>query len=165
ATVSDPVATYEAVREELELYNPALAAKPELVALNKIDRPDVRERLPLLLERFRQEQPQLRVIPVSAITTQGVKELTAALAETLAALPKEVPRPAETMKVYRLPQHQPDEGWTIEREDDAYRVRGKRVERIVAMTDLTNPDAVDMLQGTLTRMGVLQALEAAGVGS
>ena len=48
ATVSDPLATYEAVREELELYNPALAAKPELVALNKIDRPDVRERLPLL---------------------------------------------------------------------------------------------------------------------
>jgi Obg family GTPase CgtA-like protein len=39
------------------------------------------------------------------------------------------------------------------------------VERIVAMTDLTNPDAVEMLQGTLKRMGVLQALEAAGCGS
>src|SRR5919205_79193 len=66
ATVSDPVATYEAVREELELYNPALAAKPELVALNKIDRPDVRERLPTLLERFKREHPELRVVPVSA---------------------------------------------------------------------------------------------------
>jgi GTP-binding protein len=165
ASVSDPPATYEAVREELELYNPALAAKPELVALNKIDRPDVRERLPLLMERFRQDQPQLRVIPVSAMTTHGLGELTEALAAMLATLPSDLPEPAETMKVYRLPQRRPDEGWTIEREDEAYRVLGKRVERIVAMTDLTNPDAVEMLQGTLKRMGVLQALEAAGAGS
>src|SRR5437762_3232970 len=118
ATVSDPVATYEAVREELELYNPALAAKPELVALNKIDRPDVRERLLVLLERFRQEQPQVRVIPVSALTTQGVEELIDALAATLAALPKEPPRPAESIKVYRLTPGV-DEGWTIDREGDA----------------------------------------------
>src|SRR5215207_9323402 len=89
ATVSDPVATYEAVREELELYNPALAAKPELVALNKIDRSDVRERLPELVGRFRREHPDLRVVPVSALTTQGVPELIALLADTLAALPKE----------------------------------------------------------------------------
>jgi GTP-binding protein len=163
ATVSDPVATYEAVREELELYNPALAAKPELAALNKIDRPDVRERLPLLLERFKREYPDLTLTPVSAITTQGVDALADTLIAALAALPKEPPRPAQSMKVYRLAPT--DEGWTIDREDEAYRVRGKRVERIVAMTDLTNPDAVDMLQGTLKRMGVLQALEAAGCGS
>jgi len=164
ATVSDPPATYEAVREELELYNPALAAKPELVALNKIDRPDVRDRLPDLLTRFRREHPDLRIVPVSALTTQGVDDLIGALAETLASLPKEPPHPTDEMKVYRL-RPTADESWTIEQDGDIYRVRGKRVERIVAMTDLTNPDAVDMLQGTLKRMGVLQALEAAGVGS
>lgn len=164
ATVSDPVATYESVREELELYNPALAAKPELVALNKIDRPDVRDRVPELLGRFRQAWPDLKAVAVSALTTQGIPNLVGLLADTLAALPKEPPRPAESMKVYRLAPTA-DEGWTIEHEADGYRVRGKKVERVVAMTDLTNPDAVDMLQRTLGRMGVLQALEAAGVGS
>jgi GTP-binding protein len=163
ATVSDPVATYEAVREELELYNPALAAKPELVALNKIDRPDVRERVPLILARFKQAWPDLKVSALSALTTQGVPELTRLLAETLAALPMAPARPTDTMKVYRLRPE--DEGWVIDTEPDGYRVRGKRVERVVAMTDLTNPDAVEMLQGTLKRMGVLQALEAAGCGS
>ena len=68
------------------------------------------------------------------------------------------------MKVYRLAPTS-DEGWIVETEADGYRVRGKKVERIVAMTDLTNPDAVDMLQRTLGRMGVLKALEAAGAGS
>jgi GTPase len=163
ATVSDPVATYEAVREELELYNPALAAKPELVALNKIDRPDVRGRVPELLARFNEAWPELNVVAVSALTTRGVDQLVGRLADTLAALPKELPSPSQTMKVYRMPPT--DEGWTIDVESDGYRVRGKRVERVVAMTDLTNPDAVEMLQGTLKRMGVLQALEAAGVGS
>jgi GTPase len=163
ATVSDPVATYEAVREELELYNPALAAKPELVALNKIDRPDVRGRVPELLARFKEAWPELNVVAVSALTTRGVDQLVGRLADTLAALPKDLPRPSQTMKVYRMPPT--DEGWTIDVESDGYRVRGKRVERVVAMTDLTNPDAVEMLQGTLKRMGVLQALEAAGVGS
>lgn len=164
ASVSDPVATYEAVREELELYNPSVAAKPEVVALNKIDREDVRTRVPDLLQQFKEQLPNTRVVAVSAITTRGVDELVGVLIETLAALPKEPPRPIETMKVYRLAQS--DEGWTLEAEDDgAYRVRGKRIERIVAMTDLTNPDAVEMLQGTLKRMGILQALEAEGVGS
>ena len=64
ATVSDPVATYEAVREELELYNPALAAKPELVALNKIDRPDVRDRLQDVLTRFKGAFPDLSLIHI-----------------------------------------------------------------------------------------------------
>ena len=163
ATVSDPVATYEAVREELELYNPALAAKPELVALNKIDRPDVRDRVPELLARFKQEWPELNVTAVSALTTHGVDELVTRMVDTLAALPKELPHPSETMKVYRMAPT--DEGWTLDVESHGYRVRGKRVERVVAMTDLTNPDAVEMLQGTLKRMGVLQALETAGVSS
>jgi GTP-binding protein len=163
ASVSDPVATYESVREELELYNPALAAKPELVALNKIDRPDVRGKVPALLARFREAWPDVPVVAVSALTTHGVKELIAEIIDTLGTLPTELPDPTSTMKVYRMAPT--DEGWTLDVEADGYRVRGKRVERIVAMTDLTNPDAVEMLQATFKRMGVLQALEAAGVTS
>src|SRR5918999_1267171 len=81
ATVSDPVATYESVREELELYNPALAAKPELVALNKIDRPDVRDKVTEILARFREAWPDVTVTAVSALTTQGVDELVTRLAD------------------------------------------------------------------------------------
>jgi GTP-binding protein len=163
ATVSDPVSTYESVREELELYNPSLAAKPEIVALNKIDREDVRARVPELMERFKAQLPDTKVVAVSALTMRGVPELTGVLFDTLSAMPKEAPRPVQTMKVYRLSPT--DESWVIEREDEVYRVRGKRIERIVAMTDLSNPDAVEMLQGTFKRMGILQALEAEGCGS
>ena len=86
------------------------------------------------------------------------------LAAMLAALAERSPsarRDDEGVPTLRRPRR----AGSIEREREGYRVRGKRVERIVAMTDLTNPDAVEMLQGTLKRMGVLQALEAAGCGS
>src|SRR5215210_1323205 len=49
----DPVTAYREVRRELELYNPALAVKPELVALNKIDLPAAQERLEESLRGFR----------------------------------------------------------------------------------------------------------------
>jgi GTP-binding protein len=163
ASVSDPVTAYQSVREELELYNPTLAAKPEVIALNKIDRPAARELVPELVKAFRSAAPDRLVVPVSAVTTQGVDQLVAALTETLAALPPEPVQPAETMKVYRL--RQDDDTWTVEREGEEYRVRGKRVERIVAMTDMTNPEAVELLQRQLGRMGILKALEEEGVGS
>jgi GTP-binding protein len=109
--------------------------------------------------------PDRRVLSVSAHSTRGVPELVAALAETLAALPEEPPAAGEDgpLKVYRLKPE--EEGWTVECEGDDFRVRGKRVERIVAMTDMTNPDAVEMLQRTLGKLGVFRALEEAGVQS
>jgi GTP-binding protein len=105
----------------------------------------------------------MKIAAVSAMTTQGVDALVGLMIDTLAALPNDLPDPSASMKVYRMAPR--DEGWTLDVETDGYRVRGKQVERIVAMTDLTNPDAVEMLQSTFKRMGVLQALEAAGVGS
>jgi GTPase len=165
ASGDDPVQAYHDVRQELELYNPALAAKPELVALNKVDLPEVRDRIDELLGQFRDAVPDRRVLSVSAHSTRGVPELVAALAETLAALPEDPPAEGAdgSLKVYRLKPE--EEGWTVEREGDDFRVRGKRVERIVAMTDMTNPDAVEMLQRTLGKLGVFRALEEAGVQS
>ena len=159
----DPLAAYRGVRRELELYNPRLAAKPELAALNKIDLPAIRDRVSDILEAFRRAEPSLRVVPVSALTTRGIDDLVVAIAETLAALPAEPPPSGEEMKVYRPAPE--DEGWTVERVGSDFHIRGKRVERIVAMTDLSNPEAVDMLQRTLGKLGVLAALERAGVSS
>ena len=127
ATVSDPVATYEAVREELELYNPALAAKPELVALNKIDRPDVRGEVPELLARFKRRGRTCRSSAVSALTTQGIDELVPRLVDTLAALPKRAAEPIRDDE--GVPDGADRRGLDDRAEADGYRVRGKRVER------------------------------------
>jgi len=56
-----------------------------------------------------------------------------------------------------------DEGvWDVEEEKDGFVVTGKRIERMVAMTDLKNSEALRYLHRRLDRIGVLTRLEEMG---
>ncbi len=58
---------------------------------------------------------------------------------------------------------QPQDAFTITKEQGVYVVRGKRVERTVNMTNQESEESMDRLQVTLAKMGVTKALEDAGV--
>jgi GTP-binding protein len=78
---SDPVANYHTIRRELELYRPALAAKPEIVALSKAELTGsgaVRERLEKNLGH--------PILALSAVTGQGLSDLVNAVVEQLRKL-------------------------------------------------------------------------------
>ncbi len=156
----DPVGDWEAINQELELFNPRLAAKPQIVAFNKMDLPEVRERWPevrqALLDRG-VEDP----MAISAATGEGVPALLQRVLSLLDRLPKEPEAVAEEPRVFRP---EPDEAeFTIERDGDVWRVKGKRVERAAAMTNWEYYEAVQRFQRILEAMGVTQALEEAGV--
>jgi GTP-binding protein len=155
----DPLGDYDRVRRELELYNPALLEKPEVVAVNKLDLEAARTAFPEL-----KRQLQRRGRPaagVSAATGEGLTELLDQLRVELARLPAAPAGAPSGVRVYRLAPE--DEGWTVDREaDDTFVVRGRRVERMAAMTDPDNPEAIELLQRHLGRLGILAALEQAG---
>ena len=73
-----PAEAYETLRREMELYSAALAAKPEIVVVNKMDLTDSEARV----QQFR-EETGLDVVPISAVTGQGVPALIAKLMEVL----------------------------------------------------------------------------------
>jgi len=77
ASGRDPVEDLDAVRRELELFQPALAAKPQLVAANKIDALDD----PLRLEATRRRASELSIpfFAISGVTGAGVTELLEAV--------------------------------------------------------------------------------------
>jgi GTPase len=160
ASRPDAVDAYLTVRAELEAYKPEVAAKPEIVVANKLDLPDARRGL----SELREALPDRRVIGVSTITNEGVPQLLQAVAQRLAELPREERPDGETnVRVYRLAPAE-EEGFAIETDEKGvYRVRGKRVERLVAMTDLNSEEGTDHLQKQLERLGVFEALERAGV--
>src|SRR5206468_11502328 len=84
-------------------------------------------------------------------------------ASVVAKLPRPDDRTEPRVRVYRLAPEE-DDGFTVEDvEPGMYRVRGKRVERLVAMTDLSSEEGTDYLQKQLERLGVFEALEKAGV--
>jgi GTP-binding protein len=159
ASAPDPAADYQTIRDELAQYSAELAERPYLVALNKMDLPEAQARRDELVAALGGHDV---VHPVSAVTGEGVARLLTAIAGTLAELPAPAAPADGGVRVYRLAAD--EERWTVERTPDGYQVRGKPVERLMAMTDLNQEDAAAELQRRLSRMGVLEALERAGVG-
>jgi GTP-binding protein len=68
-----PLRDYEAMNRELALYDPALAARPQLVVLNKMDLPDVRKRAKQIAGPFARRG--IALASISAATGEGTAEL------------------------------------------------------------------------------------------
>ncbi|RME35841.1 MAG: GTPase ObgE [Thermoflexia bacterium] len=157
-TSEDPVQDFRAINAELAAFGHGLDRKPQLVAFNKMDLPEARNRWPAVRDALRAQGYE--VFPVSGLTREGVRELLWRAAQLLAQLPRAQPV-AHEIPVFRLEDD--ERTFWVEREPDGWRVRGKRVERLVAMTPLELDEAVQRLHRRLERMGVLDALREAGV--
>ncbi len=58
-----------------------------------------------------------------------------------------------------------DDSWDVEKTEGGYRIMGKRMERMVQMTDLDNDEAIRYLHRRLARIGVIQKLREHGAQS
>jgi GTP-binding protein len=155
----DPLADFSQINSELSLFDPNLREKPQIVALNKIDQPEVQERLPEIKKEMKKRGVSLTTI--SALARTNVRELLLKAAGELAAQPPlEEIEPA--MPVYR-PEEDPRE-FEISREDDAgWRVSGTAIERAAAMTYWEHYGSVRRFQKLMERLGVEEALREAGI--
>jgi GTP-binding protein len=77
----DPVRNFEIVNDELKSHNPALAERPQVVAINKMDLPESKENYSYLKEQFKDLGKE--VFPLSAATGEGLKELIAHVVQIL----------------------------------------------------------------------------------
>ncbi len=145
----DPVRDVEVLRAELEAFDKELATRPWLVAATKVDAGGDR------LAAVAAAHPD--VIPVSAVTGAGIDELEYRLAAEVGKARAERPAPVGYVRHVTRP-----EPITIEREGAGWRVRGRRPERAVSSTDMSQEEAVVRLQRRLISMGVEDELSDAG---
>lgn len=158
-TSLDPIEDYLAINRELALHSEKLAAKPQIVVLNKIDVTEVRELLPDLREALPPEAGE--VLAISAATHDGVRHLLRAIVRRLAELPVEEPDPE--MYVFRMPERE-DDTYTITKiAHDTYRVEGQEIERLAVMTDWNSDESLERFERILGSRGISAALEEAGV--
>ncbi len=148
ATAADPRGDLRQVLGEIEGYDRELAARPRLIVVTKADLLTPGAAVPAVLAGQ---------VAISAVTGQGLDELRERLAtlvgEAAAAAPSR--EPYVVLRPGRLP-------FEVLREGERFRVRGQRVERWVAETDLDDPRQVAALQKRLVRAGVERQLAAAG---
>ena len=149
---------YEQVRTELKKYSASLARRPQLIALNKMDA--VSEPSEVLAFRQRLVKLRRRSFPISAATGEGVQDLLWATSRMLERRKREAPEPVPALKVYRGPSSA--EPFTIEAIDGGFRVSGNQLERLLAMTDITNPEGLAHFQRMLDRWGLNDALARHG---
>jgi len=158
-TERDPVSDVDAIEAELAAYG-GLEDRPRVIVLNKMDVPDARDLADIAEpELARRGWPIYRV---SAVTREGLRELTFALYRLVAEHRAAQPAPEPTRIVLR-PQPIDDVGfWLEQAPDGTFVVHGARPERWVRQTNFDNDEAVGYLADRLARLGVEDALAKAG---
>lgn len=155
----DPVADYSQINSELSLFDPNLAKKPQLVALNKIDQPEVQERLAEIQKKFKKLDVEL--MNISALARTNTHELLVRAYQMLEEAPpiEEVELP---LPVYK-PKEDPRE-FTVTREgSNEWRISGVAIERAASMTYWQHDGSVRRFQKIMETIGVDEALRKAGV--
>ena len=147
----NPAEDLDVIERELARYG-GLEDRPRLVALNKVDLPDGREMADMVAEEIRGRG--WPVLAVSAVTHEGLRELSFAMAEVVAAARRErVVEKAERIVLRPKPRGSGEE-FTIRETGEGWRVRGEKPERWIRQTDFSNDEAVGFLADRLNRLGV-----------
>ena len=153
----DPLADLAQINSELALFDEYLGKKPQLVALNKIDLPQVMDRWPELEQKINDRG--YKPMAISAVTGKNVDQLLFKAAEMLAKTPE--PEAAAELPLYR-PQTDPTQ-FSIEQQDQAWRVSGEAIERAAAMTYWEYDQSIRRFQRIIETLGIDAALRQAGV--
>ncbi len=151
-----PESTIEILEHELDSYSPVFNEKPKIYVFNKLDIPENQK---IFNNKIRNMKWKVPIFGISAITRKGIKPLLDNVYHIVEEARKnnsEEPIPVETRYVYEAP-------FIIYKEPDGFRVEGKRISRILQMTDFDNEEAVQYLQRVLTHIGLFRALKRAKV--
>jgi GTP-binding protein len=155
----DPVADYAQINSELALFDPRLADKPQVVALNKVDLPEVQTRLPELRAAFGTLGVEIR--PISGLARTNIRGVLAEAVERLSqsrAIPDEpgplpVYRPEEDPRSFRVSADGPHR----------WRLSGVAIERAASMTFWEHDGSVRRFQKLMKALGVDKALRDVGI--
>ncbi|MEO8438206.1 MAG: Obg family GTPase CgtA, partial [Chloroflexota bacterium] len=152
---------YEVIREELQAHDPALLAKPMLVAFNKMDIRAAADAWPAFRKARKAEG--IDAVAISAAVGEGMDKFRDRIAAILpdAAELAEPPEPAGVV-IHRIEEM--GDGFSVEVDaDGVIRVRGKRIERVAAQTNFDVEESAERFQRELARLGIETELRRAGV--
>ncbi len=145
----NPMDDVDVLRKELIAFDPELGTRPTLILGSKLDADPGR------IDELLARHPDAR--PISAVTGEGVDDFV----ERVAALVEKAR--ADTPPAVGYVRHViKEDPVRVVREDEGWRIKGKRAERAVAVTDFENEEAIERLQRRLVAMGVERMLAEKG---
>ena len=162
----DVAAAYKTIQDELEAYKVDLSARPQVVALTKIEGLDadiVKDQLASLKKVVSKDTP---LTSISAKTKEGVTELlrlVRKLTEAERAREHATEVATTTPEVPVLTMEDQDDAWSVVKEEDEYVVHGTKIERFAARTDFNSPAGVERLRDIMQKQGIMHSLIRQGI--
>lgn len=154
----DPIEDFYKINEELSKYSEKLSRKKQLIVLNKIDLVMDEETIEKVRKYF--EEKDYEVFAVNALTGEGLKEVVARAWYYVQNYEPE-PEATDDTVIYEA---KPDTDFVITRGDDAsYILSGPRIEKLVAMMNLDNDEAVRRFQQIWNHMELDKKLKEKGI--
>ncbi len=155
----DPLADFTQINSELALFDRSLAQKPQVVVVNKIDLPEVKEKW----ERLRGELKTRGYEPfaISALSRENLQSVLWKAHQLLLETP--LPEVISELPVYKAADDPRD--FTVEREGGGWRVKGAAIERAAEMTYWEHEGSVRRFQHLIDKLGVDEALRRQGIQS
>lgn len=177
-TRGDVVNDYTMINHELQQYDPNLAKKEQIVAINKIDTLDektVKESIKKLVKA----NPKLKakIFEISAINGENLKKLVYEMykklqvhrdkkAEILEGLPEspegKVFRPHLETKKFVVSYVRNKLEASTQKERKIFDLTGHRIEQLIKMTDLENPEGLERVYHFMSKMGIRHELRRQG---
>lgn len=152
-----PVEDFNIINEELFKYNEKLRDKPQIIVANKMDMPDAETGLKLIEESFK--DLDIEIIPLSAVTHQGIDKLKYAMLNLLEQTEIEY----ETFDEVYEEEVVEEEKIIVKYEDGQYIVEGSYIEELVYRTYFDDSDSVKFFQNALRKNGVIDKLKDLGI--
>ena len=153
----DPYEDYVTINNELESFNKKIMDKPQIIIANKMDMDSSIENL----EKFR-KKVNLPIYPISAMMGTGLTEVINKLADMLDNIAKTPLYEKEKFESHVLYKFEEESPFTITREDDAWVIKGDKIEKILKMTKFNTDESALRFANKLRRLGVDDELRKLG---
>jgi len=154
----DQISDYAQINSELALFDPDLADKAQVVVLNKMDIPEVKEKYPELEKAFKKRK--VKLYATSTVTHENAKDILWQAYKKL----QEAPEPQE--KDEALPVYRPqsnEQAFDVLRTDRGWEIKGEAIERAAKMTYWEYFESVRRFQRIMEAMGIHDTLLEKGV--
>ena len=175
----DPVADFHMINRELQEFNPALAHKPQVIAVNKMDVTEVQERREQLATSLKEAAAESPVLPdgadtpvffISAVSGEGVEPMLGQVIEIMERVSQaEAEASKEDESVVEEAPTRPDrrrppaEPISFYKDRGVYVIKSEQLERLSALADTRDYRVLLQLWREMTRLGIARRLEEAGI--
>ena len=155
----DPYDDYIKIKKELEEFNPKLITKESIIIANKMDMDSSKENL----KEFKKKVKDIKIFEICAILNEGLEDAMDYLGDKLSEIKEEKLIEDESTEEYVLYKFKKEVPFTITKENDVYVVKGKEIERLLAMTRLGTDEAEMRFAKKLRKMGIDDELIKMGI--